>query len=147
MKNFGLGTQFQLQQGQLISSLGLSIKTDLFAAGFTRKNTGQYNATFCKELVDSSTTLAGRLSYYPPLVDGQVPLEPGVNPGFSVCVGIKHAFDPTLYCKARIGTDGAGLLVKKSSRSGMFSVKGAAHIDFAHPLRAPKMGVLGSFRL
>ncbi|KAM0821211.1 hypothetical protein ACQ4PT_025202 [Festuca glaucescens] len=47
----------------------------------------------------------------------------------------------------RVSTDGASFLVKKSNASGMFSVKGAMHVDFSDPWRIKKLGVVCSFRL
>jgi hypothetical protein len=111
------------------------------------KSPGIYNATFWKKIVDSSTTIAGQASYLHPPGENNFPPDAGVGPGFKFSVGLKHSIDPTLYWKTRVSTDGASFLVKKSDASGMFSVKGAMHVDFSDPWRIKKLGVVCSFRL
>lgn len=147
VKYCSFGYQFLLREWQRYSTFGVSVNTDLLAVGLTYKSPGIYNATFWKKIVDSSTTIAGQASYLPPPGENNFPPDAGVGPGFKFSVGLKHSIDPTLYWKTRVSTDGASFLVKKSDASGMFSVKGAMHVDFSDPWRIKKLGVVCSFRL
>lgn len=146
MKCAAFGLHFQLREGLPSTTLGASVTTDLLALGFTYKFPGTCNATFWKKIIDSSTTIAAQAGYKPQPAENAGPPADGVNPGFRLTLGVKHALDPTLYCKARVGTDGGSFMVKKSTSDGRFTIKGALHVDFEHPERVPKMGVVCSFR-
>jgi hypothetical protein len=101
---------------------------------FNSTQPGTYRASICKKLVDSTTTVAAEGSYSS---------HAGENQGLKFTVGLKHSVDPTLHFKARAGTSGASVALKKSYYAGKCAVKAAAHVDYNKWWR-PKFGVVVS---
>jgi hypothetical protein len=97
------------------------------------KQGGPYTAFACTKFLDSSTTIAGQASYT---------AEAGEEQGAKFCVGIKHSIDPEFSVKARVGSDGVSLALKKSWFAGKYQVKAAAHFE---KFEDRKLGVVFSY--
>lgn len=116
-------------------SLGIIIRTDLAAASLMLKQGGTYKAAICKKFIDSTTTVAGQASFSS---------EAGEDHGFKCTVGLKRSIDPELHVKARVGTEGVSVTVKKSWNAGLCMLKACAHMDFNENWLCPKYGVVFS---
>uniref|UniRef100_M8BK72 Uncharacterized protein n=1 Tax=Aegilops tauschii TaxID=37682 RepID=M8BK72_AEGTA len=109
-------------------SAGLSVRAELFSAGLTFKQPGQFDYTFCSNILNTSTVLGGLASYS------------YLTNQWKLIGGIGHTFDPTLNIKGRIGNDKTvnALISKKFAGKG--SLHFASEVDLKDFWRYPRVG-------
>uniref|UniRef100_A0A453A4U9 Uncharacterized protein n=1 Tax=Aegilops tauschii subsp. strangulata TaxID=200361 RepID=A0A453A4U9_AEGTS len=110
-------------------SAGLSVRAELFSAGLTFKQPGQFDYTFCSNILNTSTVLGGLASYS------------YLTNQWKLIGGIGHTFDPTLNIKGRIGNDKTvnALISKKFAGKG--SLHFASEVDLKDFWRYPRVGL------